>query len=108
MVVGIEPQIAFVVEPRESGLDVLVNFGLLAGREATPAEIDELARLLRPDVHEVTIVSETRHEIGLSAEGEVYLVRISVDDSFDGLAERIVDTASFWARMCDADRHAPF
>ena len=58
---AIEPYVAFAVpaDP-SSGVEVRVNFGLLAGREATPAEIDELARRLLGTVERVTIVSERR------------------------------------------------
>jgi hypothetical protein len=113
--VGAEPEIAFTVPGERPGIEVLVNFGLVAGREATPAEIDELAMMLRPEVGDVTIVSEVRHEIGRSSEAAVHLVRIEVDASplppagkeRDGLSGMIVDTARFWARMCVADRPAP-
>ena len=46
------------------GVEVRVNFGVFAGRRATPAEIDELAKALLPKVGEVAIVAEERHEIG--------------------------------------------
>jgi hypothetical protein len=113
--VQVEPEIAFChVDAAAPGLEVLVNFGIYAGREATAAEIDELARLLRPELGEVSIVSETRHEIGRAVEAEVHQVRIEVtaaalpadEDGRDEFSGRIVETASFWARMCAAERHA--
>jgi hypothetical protein len=107
--VQVEPDIAFRAESASPAIAVLVNFGIYAGREATGAEIDELARLLRPEIGEVSIVSEMRHEIGRGVEAEVHQVRIEVapgDEPADELAARIVETASFWARMCAAERHA--
>ena len=41
-----------------------VNFGVFAGRNATQAEIDDLARALHDDVESFTIVAEERHEFG--------------------------------------------
>ena len=58
----LEPAIAFVSEISEPpGLEIRVNFGVFAGREATPAEVDELAKALVPEVGEVSIVAEQRH-----------------------------------------------
>jgi len=43
-----EPAISLLVrEHEEPGIEVRVNFGVFAGRHATPAEIDELAAALR-------------------------------------------------------------
>jgi hypothetical protein len=111
--VQVEPEIAFcVLEDAQPGLVVRVNFGILAGREATPAEIDELARLLGPDLGELSIVAESRHEIGNGVEAAVHQVRIEVEDealpagaSREELCDRMVERAGFWARMCAAERH---
>ena len=107
-------ELAFcAAEPTPSGVVVLVNFGIVTGRAATPAEIDELARLLRPEVEDVSIVSEERHEIGGSAEASIHQVRVEVDDedvpadeTRDAFCSRLVEIASFWARMCAHDRHS--
>ena len=40
--------------------DIRVNFGMFAGREATKAEIDDLARALLEEVDAITIVAEQR------------------------------------------------
>ena len=57
-----EPSIAFRLrEHEEPGLEVRVNFGVYAGRHATPAEIDDLAHLLRDVVPTFAIVAEERH-----------------------------------------------
>ena len=91
-----------------------VNFGVFAGRGATPAEIDELAAALLPKVGDVSIVAEERHEIGEDAEASLNQVRIEVspdhvpDDEreLDILCGRLVEAAESWARSCIADRHA--
>jgi hypothetical protein len=110
-----EPQLAFCVREGEPpGVEVLVNFGIFAGRRATPAEIDDLAKALLPKVGEVSIVAEERHEIGEQAEASLNQVRIEVspehlpDDEheLDRLCGRLLEVAETWARGCIADRHA--
>jgi hypothetical protein len=110
-----EPQLAFCVrEVEPPGVEVRVNFGVFAGRGATPAEIDALAEALLPKVGEVSIVAEERHEIGEETEASLNQVRIEVapeqlpDDGheLDMLCGRLVEAAETWARACIADRHA--
>ncbi len=110
----VEPQLAFCVrEVEQSGVEVRVNFGVFAGRGATPAEIDELAKALLPKVGEVAIVAEERHEIGEDSEASVSQVRIEVapdqlpDDEheLDVLCGRLVEASEAWARSCIAERH---
>jgi hypothetical protein len=109
-----EPQIAFAAESAEPpGLEIRVNFGVFAGREATAAEIDELARALLPGIGEVSIVSEQRHELSEDVEASLHQVRIEVDESqlpsdpveFGALRERLLHAAEQWAQACIADRH---
>ena len=112
---NVEPVIAFVEESSDPpGLEIRINFGIFAGREATPAEIDELAAQLLPEVHDVSIVSEQRHEIGEDAEASLHQVRVEVSEDHlpadDGerrrLGDRLVELAERWAEACIADRHA--
>jgi hypothetical protein len=111
----IEPQLAFYERhPEPPGLEIRVNFGIFAGRPATPAEIDELGELLLQKAGDVSIVAEDRHEIGTATEASLHQVRIEVDPEYipadehdaDVLAGRIVEAAEGWARSCVADRHA--
>ena len=111
----VEPELAFCVREIEPpGVEVRVNFGVFAGRRATPAEIDALAKTLVPKVGEVSIVAEERHEIGESSEASLNQVRIEVspehlpDDEheLDELCGRLVESAERWAHDCIAERHA--
>jgi hypothetical protein len=111
----VEPQMAFCVrEVEPPGVEVRVNFGVFAGRGATPAEIDELAKALLPKVGEVAIVAEERHEIGEDSEASLNQVRIEIapdqlpedDRELDVLCGRLVEAAEQWANACVADRHA--
>src|SRR6058998_3239983 len=68
-----EPAIAFATRTFEPpALEIRVNFGMFAGREATPAEIDALAAALRDKVTELTIVAEERHEMSAHSEASIH------------------------------------
>ncbi|HEY5295375.1 MAG TPA: hypothetical protein VIJ70_07860, partial [Gaiellaceae bacterium] len=74
-----EPNMAFVMKAGTSpAVDVRVNFGVYAGREATTAELERLAEWLLDEVSEVTIVSEERHEFDANVAASVHQVRIEV------------------------------
>jgi hypothetical protein len=112
--VQIEPGIAFAKRTHEPpGLEIRINFGMYAGREATPAEIDELGRELLARVREVSVISEERHEIADTSEVQLHQVRVEVplddlpDDEHevDELRGRLVEVSERWARSCIAERH---
>ncbi len=106
--------IAFVAEPQPGGaVEVRVNFGIFAGRDVTNAEIDELARLLLPEVPEVSIVAEERHAIDREVEVSVHQVRIEIAaDALPAgtdagqLGARVTALAERWAAGCISERHA--
>jgi hypothetical protein len=108
-----EPAIAFATRTFEPpALEIRVNFGMFAGREATPAEIDELGAQLLDKVTEVAIVAEARHEISAHSEAAVRQVRIEVsgdelpdgEHEVDELRGRLIEAAERWARQCIAGR----
>ncbi len=110
-----EPTVAFAVHEHEPpALEVRVNFGVFAGREATPAEIDDLAAALLEQVGSVSIVSEDRHEIDEHSEASIHQVRIEIArdalpedrEAREQLGERVVAAAEQWAEACIAERHA--
>ena len=109
-----EPAVAFATRTFEPpALEIRVNFGLFAGREATPAEIDALAAELQERVTELTIVSEARHELSDHSEATVRQVRIEVSGrelpadahQLDELRGRLIEIAERWTRACASDRH---
>ena len=97
------------------GVEVRVNFGLFAGREATSAEIDELARRLLHEVDRVSIVSEQHYEVSEQVEASVHQVTISlppeqVPREIVGAARlegKLVAIADAWASACIAERRTP-
>ena len=110
----VENVIAFVTEEAPAGLEIRINFGVFAGRDATSAELEELGKLLVPEAGEVSIVGEQRHEMTEQAEVVLHQVRVAVspdrvpDDPSERKAfcERLVTLAEIWARQCFNERHA--
>ena len=105
---------AFAVHEHDApAIEVRINFGIFAGRDATGAEIDRLAEWLLDEVGEVSIISEERHEIDANVEASVHQVRIEVAgdhvpaDTAERAAieARIVERAEHWAHVCVAERH---
>ena len=107
-----EPSMAFAVQGQEPpAIEIRVNFGVFAGRDATAAEIDRLAEWLLDEVDDVSIISEERHEIDAKVEASVHQVRIEVaSENIRGdraeVESRILERAEHWARQCVAERHA--
>ena len=101
---------AFIVDRAEPpAIEVCVNFGVFAGRDATRAELDRLAAWLLDEVGDVSIVSEERLATDGKVEASVHQVRIQVTDGTGdraALAQRIVERAEYWAHLCVAERHA--
>jgi hypothetical protein len=107
------PTMAFVVREHDApAIEVRINFGVFAGRDATAAEIERLAQWLLDEVGEVSIISEERHEMDAQVEASVHQVRIELttgvppdDIGRRALEQRILERAEYWARQCVADRH---
>jgi hypothetical protein len=107
---NLDPPVAFAVtRTAPPSLEIRINFGILSGREATPAEIDELGRRLLAVVPDISIVSENHYEIGHGHEAVVHLVKVELDGDTvptDELEQQLVDAAGRWAIACAAERHA--
>ncbi len=106
--------LTFVAPPHDGpGLEIRVNFGVFAGRDVTNAEIDELGQWLLPELGEVTIFSEHRHELTHEGEAVLHQVRIEIDndqlpdtpDARVELTERLVERCDHWARQAIQARH---
>jgi len=83
--------------------DIRINFGLFAGRDATQAEIDELAHSLLDEIDSVTIVAEHRTILDRDMEVSVHQIRI---EPGDGDIKAIVALAAEWAEASITERHA--
>jgi hypothetical protein len=109
----VENVIAFAVAEEPAGLEIRINFGVFAGRDATSAELEELGRLIVPEAGEVSIVGEQRHELSGDIELLLHQVRVAVApenvpterEARKEFCERLVTLAEIWARQCINDRH---
>ena len=86
--------------------DIRVNFGMFSGREATQAEIDDLARTLLDEVSAITIVAEQRTIADRDMEASVHQIRVELDEKDD--PQRPLLIAERWAQACVAERHSEF
>jgi hypothetical protein len=110
----IEHAIALPAEQEQSGLEIRVNFGVFAGRDATSAELEELGKLLVPEAGAVSIVAEERHEMSDGVEVVLHQVRITVPpdcvpvhgEERRELSDKLVGLAEIWARRCIHERRA--
>ena len=84
--------------------ELRINFGVFAGRSATPAEIDELARMLLPELGDVTIVAEDRRELNAHSATSLHQVRVELPEQAN--LERVCAVAEEWAQAHIEDRHA--
>ena len=85
--------------------EIRINFGVISGRAATAAEIEELARELHARVEAFSIVSEQRYEFAGDVEASVHQVRIEVEDAIDTEARgRLIEIADRWATACADER----
>lgn len=84
--------------------DIRVNFGVFAGRDATQAEIDDLAKDLLDEVSAVTIVAEQRTVADRKMEASIHQIRIELEPEAD--PQRPLLIAERWAEACVAERHA--
>ena len=98
-----EPALAFRdVEYARPTLVVRVNFGVYAGRNATQAEIDDLARELHDLADSLAIVAEERHEFGGQVEAMIRQIVVEIESEVD--ADEVIARAEAWARNCIAAR----
>jgi hypothetical protein len=110
----VEQTIAFAVDDPPAGLEIRINFGVFAGRDAATAELEELGRLLLPEAGEVSIIGEERHELAEDVELVLHQVRVAVPSAAvpESPAERkefsgrLVTLAEIWTRQCINERHS--
>jgi hypothetical protein len=97
----ISDAIAFCVrDPDTTVAEVRVNFGVFAGRNATQAEIEDLAHALQNEVATFAVVAEERHEFGEASEASVRQVVIEIGEAEDTLCDHVVRLAEAWAADC--------
>jgi len=84
---------------------VVCNFGVHAGREATPAEIERLGALLRHEVESFEIAGEHRYRFDSERSAAVYQVRVELPAETDPVRiPAVAGTVETWAHDCLAER----
>ncbi len=94
-----EPDLVFT----QNG-EVVVNFGVHAGREVTHAEVDRLGSTLLGELESFEIISERR--VGFSAERGVELHRVRIELEDGAAPAGLVPLVDAWVRDCLTEREA--
>jgi hypothetical protein len=110
----VENAIAFAAGHEDAGIEIRVNFGVFAGRDATSAELEDLGKLLVPEAGSASIVGEQRHEMSGGVEVVLHQVRVAIPPALtpadpaerQALSGRLVGLCEIWARRCIHERHA--
>ena len=95
--------IAFLRSPVEGAPEIVVNFGLLSGREATLAEVDRLARRLCDVMPEVRVHAVRTHDMARDSEAVVHQVVVETGTAVRD-SETLRSIAEDWAKECADDR----
>ncbi len=102
-----EPTLVFVNDARgrdAGGLELVVNFAVYGGREATPAEIERLGERLLTLVDEVEVICETRYRFDRERAATVYQVKVELPPGAAGAGDEIHAAVDEWATDCIAER----
>jgi hypothetical protein len=91
-------------EQRDGRSQLVVNFGVFSGREATEAEIFRLGRALLHDLESVEIIAERRFEFDQEVEATIHQVRIVLPRSADGRTGELSVRVEDWARESIGER----
>lgn len=100
---SMDTTIAFLRPANDGATEIVVNFGLLSGREATLAEVDRLARRLCEVMPEARVHAVRTHDMTRSSESVVHQVVVEAG-SAAGDAERMRSLSEHWAKECAEDR----
>lgn len=98
-----EPLLVFERE-REGRPELVVNFGVFSGREATEAEIYRLAQALLEEVGSAEIVCEQRFEFDEDVEATVHQVWVQLPEEAEARLGHFRTLIEGWATDCIAER----
>jgi gamma-glutamylcyclotransferase (GGCT)/AIG2-like uncharacterized protein YtfP len=84
--------------------ELVVNFGVYSGRQATDAEIYRLAQLLLEELDSVEIITERRYEFDADVEATVDQIRVVVPASQDGRERELLPIVADWAHDSIGER----
>jgi gamma-glutamylcyclotransferase (GGCT)/AIG2-like uncharacterized protein YtfP len=89
---------------REGRPELVVNFGVFSGREATEAEIYRLAQRLLEELDSIEIISERRYEVDADVEATVHQVRVVLPSNANGREGDLMPVVSDWAHDTIGER----
>ena len=98
-----DPTLVFT-ELREGRSQLVVNFGVFSGREATEAEIFRLGHSLLEDLDSIEIVAERRFEFDHEVEATVHQIRVLLPRGTDARIEELSARVEDWARESIGER----
>jgi hypothetical protein len=98
-----EPSLVFARE-REGKAELVVNFGVFSGREATEAEVYRLAQALLEEVDSAEIVCEQRYEFDEDVEATVYQVWVELPREVEPRLGHFRSLIEGWAADCISER----
>ena len=98
-----DPTLVFAGD-RDGRPELVVNFGLFAGRHATEAEIYRLGQALLDEVESVEIVAEQRFEFDADVEATVHQVRVVLPLAAGGRERELAPLVEAWARDAIGER----
>jgi hypothetical protein len=101
---GVAEPALVAMRENDGNVELVVNFGMFAGRDATNAEVERLASALLDDLESVEIVCEQRYEFDREREGNVYQVKVILPPEGERLAGTLAEKTESWAAECIADR----
>lgn len=97
------PALVFTAD-REGRPELVVNFGVFSGREATEAEIYRLAQRLLEELDSIEIISERRYEVAADVEATVHQVRVVLPANADRREGELTPIVSDWAHDSIGER----
>ena len=95
---------ALVFRNEADALELVVNFAVYGGREATRAEIDRLGASLLALVDEVEVICETRYRFDREREATVYQVKVELPPGAVAARDDVQAAVETWAEDCIAER----
>ena len=91
-------------DQRDGRSQLVVNFGVFSGREATEAEIFRLGQMLLDDLESIEIIAERRFEFDHEVEATIHQVRVLLPRSAKGRTGELSVRVEDWAREAIGER----
>jgi hypothetical protein len=91
-------------EQRDGRSQLVVNFGVFSGREATEAEIFRLGQSLLDELESIEIIAERRFEFDREIEATVHQVRILLPPTATRHTDELLARVENWARESIGER----